>query len=108
VQDVLRRKALTRRFGPAATNYDRLLGTRPDPRLIYQPPQTFSKRLELPAEIHASQALLFPFRRLLEELCGVLRGSDKAVQSLHIVLRHEDHADSQLELHAIHPGPGGC
>jgi len=101
IQDVLRlpRKALTRRFGPAVTNYiDRLLGTCPDPRLIYQPPQTFSTRLELPAEIHTSQALLFPFRRLLEELCGVLRGSDKAVQSLYIVLRHEDHADSQLEL----------
>ena len=101
VRDVLRlpRKALTRRFGPAVTDYiDRLLGTRPDPRLIYQPPQTFSTRLELPAEIHTSQALLFPFRRMLEELCGVLRGSDKAVQSLHIMLRHEDHADSQLEL----------
>ena len=59
VRDVLRlpRKALTRRFGPAVTDYiDRLLGTRPDPRIIYQPPQAFSTRLELPAEIHASQA----------------------------------------------------
>ncbi len=101
VRDILRlpRKALTRRFGPAVTNYlDRLLGSCPDPRPVYHPPQTFASRLELPAEIHASQALLFPLKRLLEELCGVLRGGDNAVQSVHIVLRHEDHPDSLLDL----------
>lgn len=101
VQEVLRlpRKALTRRFGPAVTDYiDRLLGNRPDPHPIYQAPQAFASRLELPAEIHASQALLFPLKRLLEELCGVLRGGDNAVQSVHIVLRHEDHPDSLLQL----------
>jgi protein ImuB len=101
VQDVLRlpRKALTRRFGPAVSDYiDRLLGNRPDPRPVYQPPQTFVSRLELPAEVHAGQALLFALKRLLDELCGVLRGGDHAVQSVHIVLRHEDHPDSLLEL----------
>jgi len=101
VRDILRlpRKALTRRFGPGVTDYiDRLLGSLPDPRPIYQPPQTFASRLELPAEIHTGQALLFPLKRLLEELCGALRGGDKAVQSVHIVLRHEDHPDSLLDL----------
>jgi len=106
VRDVLRlpRKAVTRRFGPTLTDYiDRLLGTRPDPRPVYQPPQTFASRLELPAEIHASQALLFPLKRLLEELCGVLRGGDSAVQSVHIALRHEDHPDSLLQLGSQSP-----
>jgi len=101
VQGLLRvpRKALTRRFGPGLTDYiDRLLGVRADPLRLYHPPQTFASRLELPAEINTSQALLFPLKRLVEELCGVLRGGDKAVQSLHIALRHENHADSQLEL----------
>ncbi len=101
IRDVLRlpRKAVTRRFGPAVANYiDRLLGTRPDPRQAYQPPQSFSSRLELPAEINTSQALLFPLKRLLDELCGVLRGGDTAVQALHIVLLHEDHPDSLLDL----------
>lgn len=101
VRDLLRlpRKALTRRFGPALPDYlDRLLGIRPDPHVFYQPPECFSAKLELPAEIHASQALLFPLKRLLEELCGVLRGGDTAVQSLHIVLGHEDHEDSLLEM----------
>ena len=99
--DVLRlpRKALTRRFGPALPHYlDRLLGIQADPRALYRPPETFSSRLELPAEIHTSQALLFPLRRLLDELCGVLRGGDTAVQALRITLGHEDAADTHLEL----------
>jgi protein ImuB len=101
IRDVLRlpRKALTRRFGPDVTDYiDRLLGSHPDPRQCYEPPQSFSSRLDLPAEINASQALLFPLKRLLDELCGVLRGGDRAVQSLDILLLHEDHPESSLQL----------
>jgi len=101
LRDLLRlpRRALTRRFGPALPDYlDRLLGVGPDPRKLYRPPETFSSRLELLAEIHASQALLFPLRRLLEELCGILRGGDTAVQTLCITLGHEDAGDSSLEL----------
>jgi len=101
LRDLLRlpRKALTRRFGPALPDYlDRVLGVLPDPRAMYHPPDTFSSKLELPAEIHDCRALLFPLNRLLEELCGVLRGGDTAVQSLRIVIRHEDHEDSLLKL----------
>ncbi len=105
LRDLLRlpRKALTRRFGPALPDYlNRLLAIRPDPRALYQPPETFSIRLELPSEIHTCQALLFPLKRLVEELCGVLRGGDTAVQSLNITLGHEDcnneSGDSLLEL----------
>ena len=101
VRDLLRlpRKALTRRFGPALPDYlDRILGARPDPRAMYQPPEAFSSRLDLPADIHDRQALLFPLKRLFEELCGVLRGGNTAVQSLRIELGHEDHEDSLLDL----------
>lgn len=99
--DLLRlpRKALTRRFGPDLPDYiDRLLGVRDRPLRLYQPPETFSSRLELPAEIRAAQALLFPVRRLLEEFSGVLRGGDLAVQNLEILLLHEDAEDSRLAL----------
>lgn len=105
LRDLLRlpRKALNRRFGPALADYlDRLLGARADPRALYQPPETFSSRLDLPAEIGTSQALLFPLKRLLEELCGVLRGGDTAVQAVQITLGHEDpraeHGDTLLDL----------
>jgi protein ImuB len=106
LRDLLRlpRKDLTRRFGPDLPDYlDRLLGILPDPRPCYRPPEAFSSRLELPAEIHARQALLFPLKRLLGELCGVLRGGDSAVQSLQIVLGHEDHDDSRIELNLQSP-----
>jgi len=101
LRDLLRlpKRSLTRRFGPALPDYlDRLLGIRPDPRKLYRPPERFHSRLELPAEVHHRQALLFPLKRMLGELCGVLRGGDTAVQSLDIVLGHEDHADSRLRL----------
>jgi protein ImuB len=95
----LPRKSLTRRFGPALPDYlERILGTRPDPRAMYHPPEAFSSRLQLPAEISNCQGLLFPLKRLLEELCGVLRGGDTAVQSLRIILDHEDHQDTLLKL----------
>jgi len=97
LRDILRlpRKALTRRFGTGISQYfDQLLGNLPDPRAAWRPSETFNAGLELPAEIHTSQALLFPLKRLLEELCGVLRGGDMAVQGLQITLRHEAHADS--------------
>jgi protein ImuB len=101
LRDLLRlpRRSLTRRFGPQLNDYlDRLLGISPDPRVLYHPPETFSSQLELTSEIHNCQALLFPSRRLLDELCGVLRGGDRAVQSLRIVLKHEDAGDSLLQL----------
>lgn len=107
LRDLLRlpRRTLTRRFGPGLADYlDRLLGACADPRPLYRPPETFAAQLELPAEIHASQALLFPLRRLLEELCGVLRGGDRAVQAVHVTLAHEDHADSRLTLGLQSPG----
>jgi protein ImuB len=101
LRDLLRlpHKALNRRFGPALADYlDRLLGARADPRALYRPPVTFSSRLDLPAEIQVSQALLFPLRRLLEELCGALRGGDMAAQAVQITLGHETQDDTRLEL----------
>jgi len=101
LRDLLRlpRKSLTRRFGPALPDYlERTLGIRPDPRAMYHPPQAFSSRLELQAEIHNCQGLLFPLKRLLEEFCGVLRGGDNAVQALQIIFGHEDHPDTPLNL----------
>lgn len=95
----LPRKSLARRFSPDLPDYlDRLLGVRPNPCQHYQPPERFSVRLELPAEVVHTEALVFPLRRLLEELCGVLRGSDAAVQEVRISLGHENHPDSVMKL----------
>lgn len=91
-REVLRlpRKALARRLGTAMVDYlDRLTGVRPDPQRHWRLPESFRSGMDLPAEIGNSQALLFPLRRLLGELCGVLRACDRGVQSLvfHFTLR---------------------
>lgn len=101
LRDLLRlpRKSLARRFGPELPAYlDRLLGICPDPCPLYQPPEAYTVNLELPAEIALTQGLLFPLKRLLDELCGVLRGADAAVQEVRITLGHEDSSDSLLRL----------
>ena len=90
IGEILRlpRKALARRMGPAVVDYlDRLVGSRPDPQTPWHPAGSFSSGMDLGAEITNSQALLFPLRRLVSELCGVLRASDHGVQELHIHLR---------------------
>ncbi len=94
----LPRKALARRMGPAAVDYlDRLTGSRPDPRPAWQPPEHFSSGMDLASEISTSQALLFPLKRLVSELCGVLRARDRGIQELHIYLRLDSRKSEQGE-----------
>ena len=98
--DLLRlpRKALARRLGPALLDYlDRLCGTRPDPRSAWQPPEVFASRLDLPSESASHQALLFPLRRLVAELCGVLRAADRGIQELEVQLRLR-HGEEQFRI----------
>jgi len=90
VRDVMRlpRKALARRLGTAMVEYlDRLSGVRPDPQRHWIPPERFSSLMDLPAEVNNSQGLLFPLRRLVGELCGVLRAADRGIQELNIHLQ---------------------
>lgn len=106
-KDLLRlpRKSLARRFGPGLPDYlDRLLGFQPDPRPFYKPCGTFSARLALTAETTNSQALMFSLRRLVDELCGVLRGADAAVQAVRISFGHERGPDTRLQLGLQSPG----
>lgn len=90
VADLLRlpRKALARRLGPSLLDYlDRLCGARPDPRTAWHPPARFAAQLDLPAESADRQALLFPLRRLVAELCGVLRAGDHGLQEFEVRLQ---------------------
>jgi protein ImuB len=83
----LPRKALARRLGPAVSDYlDRLLGQRPDPCKTFRPPDSFSAGLDLPDTEH-TQGLIFPLKRLVQELCGVLRARDRGIQLLQVRLK---------------------
>ncbi len=100
IGEILRlpRKAMARRLGPATVDYlDRLTGARPDPQLPWQPPEHFSSGMDLAQEISSSQALLFPLKRLISELCGVLRASDRGIQELTISLQLDSRGSEQTE-----------
>lgn len=87
----LPRAGLKRRFGnDLLDQLDRALGSMPDPREWFDPPAQFSSRLELPAEVHETAALLFAARRLIIELEGFLRGRGVGVQQFHLDLEHAD------------------
>ena len=86
----LPRKALARRLGPAVSDYlDRLLGQRPDPCKTFRPPDSFSAGLDLPDTEH-TQGLIFPLKRLVQELCGVLRARDRGIQVLQLRLQLDE------------------
>ncbi|MDX2428743.1 MAG: DNA polymerase Y family protein [Xanthomonadales bacterium] len=90
----LPRKALARRMGPAVSDYlDRLLGHRPEPCKTFLPPDSFSAGMDLPDTEH-TQGLIFPLKRLVQELCGVLRAHDRGIQVLQVRLRLDEGAET--------------
>ena len=90
----LPRKALARRMGLAVSDYlDRLLGHRPEPFKTFRPPDSFSAGMDLPDTEH-TQGLIFPLKRLVQELCGVLRAHDRGIQVLQVRLRLDEGAET--------------
>lgn len=110
VGDCLRlpRDGLARRLGPELVEaLDRALGRLPDPRPPFAPPARFRGRLELPAEVTDTEALLFAARRLLLELEGFLRGRGSGVQQLRLELSHRRGPATALELGLAAPDRDG-
>ncbi len=98
----LPRKALARRLGPVTSDYlDRLLGRCADPRKTFRPPDNFSAGMDL-ADTEHTQGLVFPLKRLVQELCGVLRARDRGIQRLQVHLQlHEGTEDIRLDLRQV-------
>jgi len=87
----LPRDGIAKRFGPEVCNYlDRLTGAAPDPRPTYRLPPKYHARFEFDAEIHSTEALLFPLRRMLREFVGFLRARDTGVQKFTLRFVHRD------------------
>jgi len=95
---------LARRFGaPVLLDRERLMGRVADPRVPYQPPPRFRSRIELPAEADGVEALLFPLRRMLNELEGALRGRGSGVQQIAVTLEHGRSRRTRLDLDFASP-----
>lgn len=87
----LPRDGVAKRFGPEVCNYlDRLIGSAPDPRPTYRLPPEYHARFEFEAEIHSTEALLFPLRRMLREFVGFLRARDTGVQRFTLRFVHRN------------------
>ncbi|ROR32363.1 Y-family DNA polymerase [Inmirania thermothiophila] len=101
----LPRDGLARRIGPAAVHHlDRLLGRAPDPRAPYEPPPAYHGEIELPAETADVEALRFALRRLLGELCGLLRGRALGVREIGLALCHREGEPTRLRVGLATPG----
>ena len=96
----LPRKALARRMGLTISDYlDRLSGHRPDPCKTFRPPDSFSAGMDLP-DIEHTEGLIFPLKRLVQELCGVLRAHDRGIQVLQVSLQLDEGTENmRLTLH---------
>lgn len=95
----LPRKAFTRRLGRIVTGeLDRALGQAPDPRRWHVPAAVFDRRLLLPAEESDRNALLFPLRRLLDELAGYLRTVQAGLRGLNLYLLCADGSTSSIPI----------
>lgn len=106
VSDLLRlpRRGLAERLGLKRMDWlERLLGESPDPRPSFVPPIRYMGRLELPAELELVEALIFPCRRLLSELAGLLAGREAGVQRLDWRLRHPDGSETRFALGTARP-----
>lgn len=91
----LPRDALARRFAaPVQLHLDRLLGRRPMALEFYLPPDRFDARLELNFDVESHQALLFPLRRLINDLAAFLAGRDSGVQRFALHLEHAEGPDT--------------
>ncbi len=100
----LPRAGMARRFGASLlSELDRALGRLPEARKFFEPPPSFERRLELPAQVQEAPALLFAVRRLLPELEGYLTLCQAGVQEFELVCCHEDRDDTVLKLGFVQP-----
>ncbi len=100
----LPRDGFIRRFGrERRLDLDRAIGSMPDPRPFFAPPDTFASRIELGFEVADALALLFPLKRLLQELEGFLRGRGAGVQQWHLVLEHSGRGRTRFPIGVVRP-----
>lgn len=87
----LPRDGLRRRFGAELlASLDRLTGDLPSGLELYRPPDTFDLRIELLHEVENRSALIFPVRRMVDDLAAYLAGRDGGVQRFLLRLEHRE------------------
>ncbi len=78
-------------------------GSPPDPRGWFIPPARFHAKLELPADVTQTEALLFATRRLLVQLEGFLAARSSGVQRLVLRLFHAESRATEVPIGLVAP-----
>ena len=95
----LPREGLAKRCGQALLDdLDRALGRLAEPRAFFAPPPRFAARLELPTEAAHAEALLFPARRLLAQLAGLLEARQEGTRGFDCLLFDEKKVFLKIEI----------
>src|ERR1051325_8644121 len=100
----LPRAGLAQRCGQRLLDeLDQALGRAPEAHAFFAPPERFSARLELPAEVAHAEALVFAARRLLVQLAGLLAARQAGVRAFTLTLVHGNRSTSALEVRLASP-----
>ena len=84
------RAGIARRFGNGLLReIDRAYGDEAEVHAWFTAPASFDVRLDLPAQVSNTDALLFAARRLLLQLTGWLNAHQSAINSITLWLHHE-------------------
>lgn len=95
---------LSRRFGVFFVDYlTRLIGDKPDPQKLIAPEPKFFSEITFLADVTNTQALIFPIRRLLSELCDFLDKRQLCINRLNWTLSHRSHPTKHLSIHLANP-----
>ncbi|MEA3589065.1 DNA polymerase Y family protein [Pseudidiomarina sp. 1APP75-27a] len=87
------------RFGRAMVAYvAELQGELLPPQRYYRPPLKFSERLDLMTEVASWQQLLFPLRRLLQQLEAFLQSRQLSVTSFTLLAHHRDQSQTPVRI----------
>jgi protein ImuB len=105
----LPRDGLRRRFGAELlASLDRLTGDRPSGLATYRPPDTFDLRIELLHEVENRSALVFPVRRMVDDLAAYLAGRDGGVQRFLLRLEHREGRYTEVPVGLLAPERDGA
>lgn len=98
------REALGRRLGPAGLKaLDQLYGRAPEAFVSFAPPDCFRRRFDFGEPVETAQALLFPLKMMLGELCRYLYTRDVMVQHFALHLRDSRKRRSTHEIGLLSP-----
>jgi protein ImuB len=88
---------LGQRFGKGLLSYlDKVIGQQADPQPPFHIPQHFHNDVPFTCEISNTQMLLFPLKRLLQNLGNYLISTQKAVKQFTLLLHHHDKTSTPL------------